>query len=252
MSTKFNILEGTVIEDFESISGFNQDYGTRELETTIVKSGSGALKLTSVEADSGYTTKTVSWDLSAYGTISLWIYIPSLTGLTALTLYLASQTNFATFFSKYIDAGLLHEGWNKVLIARDEWQDTGGEDWANTMVRFRVRIDASAGTPYVIVDEFMGGEYERPKLLINFDDSHATQYTVAFAEMNPLKIRGTLYIIPSNIDNGGMTTAQVQEMYDAGWDICVHDSGNWRDEHDNATDVQTDIQAQIDFIRAKG
>jgi hypothetical protein len=72
--------------------------------------------------------------------------------------------------------------------------------------------------------------------------------------MRKLGFRGVDYIIPGyvDVDENYATTEQVQEMYDYGWDICVHDSGNWRDDYDDVELLATQIKSVKEFIQSKG
>jgi hypothetical protein len=58
---------------------------------------------------------------------------------------------------------------------------------------------------------------------IVFDDNDASIYTEGFSYMQPLGLVGTHACITGTVgDSGLLTEAQVQEMYNAGWDIVNH------------------------------
>jgi len=62
-----------------------------------------------------------------------------------------------------------------------------------------------------------------PAILFTFDDTHESDYSVAFSYMQSKGMIGTSYIIQSAIDStNGLTEAQIIEMDAAGWDIGNH------------------------------
>jgi peptidoglycan/xylan/chitin deacetylase (PgdA/CDA1 family) len=66
-----------------------------------------------------------------------------------------------------------------------------------------------------------------PAILIQFDDGYSSVYTEAYRYMVARNMRATCAIISAAgyIGAGGyMTTAQLQEMYAAGWDMANHTS----------------------------
>ena len=92
-----------------------------------------------------------------------------------------------------------------------------------------------------------------PKCLIVFDDGNEAQYTKAYQYMISKGILGTAYINGYNIGNDGvLTTAELQEMNNAGWII-----GNHAYEHvalDNLTSEQIKqvLLDNINFLTSIG
>lgn len=245
---------GVVVDDCETLASWPKTSagGTVESDATNFIEGTKSLKLTPAEASNVTSDKTISESFANYGTISLWMYVPSLTGLTSVAIYITSATNYSTYFIKTITGASLHEGWNYLSIAKSEFTASGAESWSNTMVRFRLRINASAGTPSVSFDRIYKGEYKRPKVLFTFDDSWDSQYSEAYAYMNNLGMKGTIYAINTKVDTAGyMTTAQLQTVYAAGWDIGLHGATNYAALADQ-TAVENDVQGCIDFLNARG
>lgn len=72
----------------------------------------------------------------------------------------------------------------------------------------------------------------RPRLSICFDDNNITVNTVAFPIMQNLGLIGSIFPITGNIGSTDLLSqAQLQELYDAGWDI-----GNHTLQHKNLTE----------------
>jgi len=87
---------------------------------------------------------------------------------------------------------------------------------------------------------------ERPVITLVFDDNSDTIYTEAFPRLTALGMIGANFIITNNIGGEGLTTqAQLQEMYNAGWDI-----GNHTKEHIDLTELsEEDATAQVHDAR---
>lgn len=220
----YQIQSGTTLEGFEAVSDWTVDAsGTAVEDTTYVKTGTNSLKLTSGSGTFSQITKTISLDLSRAGNIYYWVYIPSLAEISDIRLLISSSTTFTTYFQLNVSA--LHEGWNKIYIGRDQWTNVGGESWANTMVRIRIRLVANASVVAVAyLDSLTYGEYSRPKCVISFDDIFATVYTIAFPYMRARGLKGTMYLAQDLCNSSATyaTTAQIQEIYNTGWDVSNH------------------------------
>ena len=242
--SNYQIQAGTLFETFETIGDWTAGGtagGAIAVDTSIYSVGSGSLKITSdVAASSNYfATKTISSDLSRAGIISLDVYIVDTTKTSSITVYLSSTTNFSKYFSRAITG--LKNGWNRIRIYKNFWSNTGTEDWANTMIRLRVRTDSSAsGNSIVYFDNLMYGTYHRPKVIWTCDDGWASQYDELYAYMAPRGLKATHYIVGSYIGTGSyMTLAQLQTLYNAGHDICNHTY-----EHTNLTTLGTQAEME--------
>lgn len=85
-----------------------------------------------------------------------------------------------------------------------------------------------------------------------FDDNDPSIYTEAFTRMQPLGLKGNHALIVGTIDGGGLiTTAQVQAMYDAGWDIINHTQNHINFTTQTDGDINTDTQTAKDYILAR-
>lgn len=86
-----------------------------------------------------------------------------------------------------------------------------------------INANPNAATDIVIDAAVIPATSHKPILCITFDDSVATQYSAAFPEMQARGLVGTLYVNSGLIGTGGyLTWAQVEEMYLAGWGICLN------------------------------
>lgn len=219
------IRSGTLFEDFENFGDWTKGAsGTAALNQTFVHTGSNSMALTSGSGTNCFVTKTINRNMVNDGVIGQWVYIPSLTGISSVTIYFSSTTDFSKYFSRATPVTALHEGWNYIQVERSVWNNVGSELWTNTMIRLRVRVDATTGaTPTVYYDSIYYGEYSRPKVLITFDDGWESAYTEGFTYMETLGLKGTQYVIRDRVGQAGWSPlSQLQEMYDAGWDLGTH------------------------------
>jgi peptidoglycan/xylan/chitin deacetylase (PgdA/CDA1 family) len=231
-----------LFNDFESLTGWTTATGTSAVDNYRFKTGSAALALTVTSGGSNCSiTRTISSDLSSSGTHGFWFYIDDVSKLGTITAYLSSDPTFTKFFSRAITAANFISGWNFMHIARSEWTNTGTDSWSNTMVRFRLRCDAAASQVCTVVfDSYYINLFDRPKLMIHFDDARTSCYTQGYPYMASKGLKGTVFVNGGNLDQATwMTSAQVLEMYNAGWDV-----GNHTIDHTNLTSLGTQALMQ--------
>jgi peptidoglycan/xylan/chitin deacetylase (PgdA/CDA1 family) len=92
------------------------------------------------------------------------------------------------------------------------------------MVALKFVVNAATSqVANVTFDSLYYGIYARPKILVVFDDNWDTQYSAAYAYMATKGLKGTIYVIKDTVgEDGHCTLAQLQEMYEAGWDLGTH------------------------------
>jgi peptidoglycan/xylan/chitin deacetylase (PgdA/CDA1 family) len=221
----YQIQAGTLLEAFETIGDWTPAGtagGSVAVDTSIFQEGAGSLKITSVNGNY-YGTKTINVNLSKAGVIAIDVYFEDITKITSGALiYLSSTTGFTSYFSTTLTD--LHNGWNRFLIKRTRWTNTGSEDWANTMIRLRVRIDVT-DTTSAYFDNLKYGVWHRPKVIFTCDDGWALQHSelYTYAKSKYPNFKATCYINGSSIGTGSyMTVSQLTDLYNAGWDISNH------------------------------
>jgi peptidoglycan/xylan/chitin deacetylase (PgdA/CDA1 family) len=241
----YNIRQ-TLFESFDTLGDWTATNGT-------IQMSGGKLELTSTSGGNCYATKTINTNFGTKANFKLTVYIPdtaTLNNISALEVFMSSTTNFSKYFNFLNGVSNLHVGHNEIIISRAAWTNTGAEDWSNTMVRLRVRVNALTDVTAVLrFDEMYSDYYARPKAIIDFDDSRLTVYTVAYPYMRKYGFKGSVYVNSGFVDvfpGNYMTTAMLHELYDAGWDM-----GNHTDTHphmDESTDAQN--QSQLDLCDA--
>jgi len=222
---------GTLWEDFENAADWTIAGGTAVADTTNFKTATQSLKLTSNAGANVTAIKTINWDLSGnWKQLRFWVYLYNAT--------LTNYSNFAIEFSN--DAARANRywcwnngtnpqlvaGWNLITWPKGYFKvGAGAPTWANPMVRLRFTIQANAGQIAVAsFDDLEIGQTCVPAVILRFDDGYDTAYSVAYAYMNPYRIRGSECCITNKPGTGGVygTWAQLQEMNAANWSIANH------------------------------
>jgi len=256
LKTNYEILAGTLFEDFES--GWTRDSALDTVtcpSTDYFKSGAGSTMLTiGATRANGSMTKTINTVVDI-GSSSIWVYIVDTTKLatTGIVFYVSSTTDFSKYFSASYPKAALHNGWNKLIFSKGKWVASSGEDWANTMVRLRIRQYAdgtNSSTCYY--DKWNIKEYSKPKILIDFDDNWGSAFTEGYGYMQPLGLKGNIYVIRDAVDAlNYMTTANLQTVYGAGWDLATHGIYDLTTLEDQAA-METDIAYNKAFLTTNG
>lgn len=247
------IIEPVVFEGFENSANWSVSVGSINDDTSKVQSGNQSIKMITGSGTACDITKIINSDLSRSGVISLNIYAPTLDGISDLRILISSSTSFAKYFQIIVQG--LHEGWNHILVGRNEWTNVSSEDWSNTMVRLRLRLNAAAssvGTLYV--DNLTVSGYSRPKCIISFDDIFASVHTLAFPYMQLKGIRGVVYLAEGKCNSSPSyaNNSQISELHTAGWDIGNHTETHAALGTLTLSQQQTEISNCRDWIISQG
>ena len=240
MIKNYQVQAGTVVESFQTLGDWTAAGtagGSLVIDSGVYQEGTGSMLITTAGgASSNYHgTKTISRSFATDQAMSIDLYVPDITKIAAPTFYLSSTSDFSKYFSFSLPIGPMRNGWNRILMKRATWSNTGSEDWSNTMIRMRCRVDAAANQIGVVYfDNFIAGRYNRPKFVFRFDDNRDTQYTNALPIMRQYGFKGSVFVISSKVGTANyMTAAQLTELHDTyGWDMCDH------------TDTHTDLSSQ--------
>lgn len=233
-----------MVEKFDTLGDWTASgsgSGALSIDPTVKTDQTSSVKLVTsgVGSSNEYGTKTISRSFANDVAMFVDLYIPDLATILAPTVYLSADGTFTNYFSYSINTGTLHTGYNRVPLPRASWSAHGTVAWTDTMVRLRVRCDAATDTVGTLhYCQFVAGRYGRPKFVFRFDDIRDTQYTTAYPIMRAYGFRGSCFVIADKIGASGgyMTLAQMQELHDAGWDMCNHTKTH--------TDLSTQTLAQ--------
>jgi peptidoglycan/xylan/chitin deacetylase (PgdA/CDA1 family) len=249
-----------LFEDFETLGDWTSGGGAGggiAVDTVNYKTGQQSLKLTS------YNNTTQN--LSAMTSVSMWLFVDDVTKLSSgsavLRLY-PSPYNAANYYSITISQ-LLHtagsnlffhmtSGWNYLNLLKTDFVANGTVSW-DAIARMRVSCTAIGGvTVNVSFDALYINERCRPKVIMSFDDGLTNTYSVAFADMLPKGLPGTVFAVGSLVGTTNfMTIAELQALRTAGWDIASH-SYNHVDLTGlaNQAAIEAEIQANITYLES--
>ena len=248
---------GTQISSFDNASDWTRvgSAGTVAANTTQVKEGSGSLQLSTGNPSTTVTAQKSlgsGLDMSSMLNglaIRFWVYVhsdPTVSGFTfRLRLSPDADGSFTNQFVWATNRTAIHPGWNFISLAKEDFtrrfmgnspagvptyvgQDPAGNpSWSQPMRWARVEVSApSTQAASVSFDDLRFAVRATPAVVMSFDDADATVYQDAFPVMAARGMVGTSYVITDQVDNPDnpetMTTAQLQSLYAAGWDLGNH------------------------------
>jgi hypothetical protein len=114
---------------------------------------------------------------------------------------------------------------------QDASTDTGyaASLWDANYEFLRIQFPGAGQTSKVYIQEVVAGCRWKPLAVLYFDDAHESVIDTVYPIMKDLGLVGVLPIIGSKVDTAGfMTTAEIQTLFDAGWDIVVHSKDHLR------------------------
>lgn len=180
-----------------------------------------------------------------------------------MTIFVSQEAGFTNYFQS---AFVVRSGWNYIKFSRHtgitsneelSWNVGGGSpSWTNAMVRIRIRIESQTGSATrVYACGITDGYYHKPQVIVDFDDQLISAYTVAFPIMQALNIKGCMNVISSKVEFSASycSLAQLQEMYDAGWDMCNHTASHVQNTYYGGTQAycEGEIQTCREYLIAR-
>jgi peptidoglycan/xylan/chitin deacetylase (PgdA/CDA1 family) len=255
---------GSLIEGFEDAGSFTATNLTPTDNLVYVKEGTQSVQLVSdaVSASPSLAKNLASsFVLGDSGTMTLWVYVEgdvaTLEGLSAVRLLLWQASEGRAYLAVNV---LLSKGWNLLLFpwrGGTGWTTLGSWDAANPVTRTDViLVKASGKTASVVtvyLDDLRHSVYTRPKCVLTWDDGRATNNTNLLPLMQSYGWKGTLYINPTTIGSGiYLSSAQLAEVYNAGWDISSHANTHTNLTTLSAEDAATEITTARDWLETAG
>lgn len=243
----------TLLEDFETIGDWTTSGNVScEENSTQFFTGTKSVKITTTVAGSnGNIRKNVSTSIPNPHFVRLHYYEHD-ANLSQISIYFMNSAgngyNATVPLTVYPAANI--GAWKTYDIPfNTPWGTSGSPSWGSLITQILVRVFAKTGqNTSISVDalEIFGAAV--PSIRISFDDAWQSIYNYAFPYMKARGMVGTFYVISSLVDTGSyITTAQLREMYAAGWDIGNHT----RDHTDLVSGGLSDAQIQAEFTDAK-
>lgn len=271
----YSVIPYELIQDFDTLTDFTIGGSptVAEINRTTYHEGDGSLSITTSGSNC-----TIDFSLGSrrfYGKADglLRFYLPASSNYTSLTLYLgttpawtAGTWTYATIqgYEGVRDQATFKTGWNNLLFNRASF--SGGtptllDDPTNVFTTARITIVANKGPIYI--DSLLFGGPSKPKVLVMFDDGQSDIFQVndsvfgsgksAFDYMRDKKIKATEYIVPNVVGNSGyLTLAQIQALYNAGWDIANHTNTHITFTSSTDEEITAELAACDAFLEENG
>lgn len=220
---------GTLIEDFEDATewtraGSGSSHGN---DAVHFKTGAQSITATAAVGALCQLTKTVNLDLSSMATagrsMRLWVYLT--TAVSADTNAILTFTSIGTFAKRFAATFKLpRAGWNQINLISSDFVNTGGESWANAMVRLRLTLNSPAATAATVsYDDLRVNVIGVPAVYAALGDGRESCWTVAYSYTNPKHFRMSVSMATGRIgDAGYVSAAQLQALAAAGWGVNSH------------------------------
>lgn len=269
MSHPLQLVEGSVVNSCLSTTGWSAITGNLSLDAPPNDRYGSApcVKCTSGVNANGIIDLTLNQTLT--GRMGFLIYLDeqdvaagNTNNTTDCLLYVANDAGYTNFFTRTVT---LRIGWNYIQIGRatpggssvkeTDWQSSGSPSWASPMTRIRIRANAKANTANRFwVRTIRDGDYHKPIVIFDFDDAYSDVYTEAFPLLTALGMRGTINVISSQVGQSGfMTEAQLNEVYEAGWDLCNHTKTHEPNKHSESYAYwDGEISDCEEYLRSRG
>lgn len=215
----YRVVEETLVDAFDSLTGFAVSGGTTELATI---DGITGVKATNTSDAHLKLTKTVSWDFSNMEDILIRFYAAEVGAFSNMVVYVSSSATLSKVFQYTVPSWI--KGWNILKIPKKLFTNTGADNWNTVMIRIRFDITPTAGQ---IGSMTFAGIYKNqrsiPKAILRFDDNVAGIYEIAYPLMAVRGLRGNVWVVPDLVGTSGHATlAHLTTLYGAGWDMCNH------------------------------
>lgn len=209
-------------------------------DTAVFALGTQSAAITT-RADGVAATLTrtgLSLDISGTRQLRLLVRVDGVDNIEGLNFYASSDTMVANFGYVYLQSVTadpsvrwLKDGeWKWVTLPWQSAAVTGNPNLA-AIDSLRVRALSTTGRTFQLRLQAVQVVERRPFaaggiVCFTYDDSYATQYTVAKTHLDRYGWAGTAYTIVSAVDSAAgtyLTTAQLQQMRAwSGWEIAAH------------------------------
>lgn len=219
-------------------TGWTDRYGngTTSHETTIVRQGTGAIK---IEAPSTAALAGMEFDITDVNLssrfVSFFVRCNEWQNVDTAGIAISTSGDFSAFWAYDLDSFLVssknhNDTWLEIVLARDDFSVGGGSpDWA-TVNRLIFRVIADSGTsPTCYFDGLSYGEESKANgvVVMSFDDSIDDVIDVAKPRMDNWNMKGIVYLITNALGTATtLTQSEVDTLHDIGWDIGGHGADN--------------------------
>ena len=241
----------TVRDDFTDLGAWTAVEGSLSAALDA-GSGSGAAKLTAgASADAVRIRRSVDWDLSGEK-LSLAVNVGSPSDNVIATVRLLAPDESRTVELGELVRPAPEQGWFRMDLGTRRM--TGVPDLSKVTAVEVALTGAGEGPVEFSVDRLVSA----PKLhtgyvALTFDDSTTSQYTEAFRIMKKYDVPGTVATITGSVGSEGhLTTDQMGEMKNAGWEFSSHTHGHTNLASVSAVEVRKEVETAKTWLEDHG
>jgi peptidoglycan/xylan/chitin deacetylase (PgdA/CDA1 family) len=243
---------GKLIDDFHNLAAWVVTDGQTVLDNSYVRHGSMGIKLTNLKTDEtlgawAKMDKTVDIDMSTMTSMSLVCYVPDVTDIAELKIFLANEAELTNLFRA---SRTVYQGWNTLTFSKKEIVSAQGTpSWASNIKVIRISVGNVATHQFdIYLDAIINDVVATPMCLITFDGGFLGQYSTALPILQAAGMCASSFLVSSIASNPPieyMSTAQALELEAAGWYI-----GNHSTTHaDPAPLTEAQFKAEVSVCR---
>jgi hypothetical protein len=241
---------------------------TCEANSTNIKHGDRSLHVYCPNTISGSVICTLPIPITLRSGVGFWVKFDqvSLVSYFAIRIY---EDTTGTKFHQYSVAGYgptfnVDNAWQFIWIPKNngsgwstnntpaEWGTTTNPTYLCKRISFA--FIATGGNINFWLGDVIAQDFPKAGIVLGFDGPYSSVYDVAYPAMKARGWRGVLWCVTHNMgESGYMNAAQIQELYNAGWDVCSHlHTGIVLTDSNSTASVRSDIERSIKVLRNNG
>jgi peptidoglycan/xylan/chitin deacetylase (PgdA/CDA1 family) len=243
------LLSGTssLVEGFNTVGDWTFSLGSGSDDTTNTTEGGHGLALSTAASNTPTAKKSFgAISIAAYQDTYFLLHVYASAGAVgkSIGLWLANDITDLnpSFFQN--STAIDHIGWNTVGFTPTGWSAAGGMTWASTCNGFQIKLNGSASSQDVTLDNLIAGVVPIPAVLFTHDVGYDGAYSTLYRQLREKGLRGTAGVDTDSIGTAGrLTAAQLTALQAAGWCIC-----HMTKDHTNLTTLSPDqaaVEAKI-------
>lgn len=220
----YQVQSGTSFQNFQDVSHWYSGDGALSIDGTHQRNGLPSMMLANTSGTIAHASKGISADLSSASTISFWVYAQypvSDSGWHACSIYLTSDGFKDSFVAT---SQKLRPGWSRLSFSKTDFHARGNPTWNTPMNAIQMGMFTDTSDSWsVSFSDMELNSYYRPKVIIAFDDNYESSYLYGYTYLKKYGMAGTEFVISGRVGWEGYTsTAELNEMYNYGWDMSNH------------------------------
>lgn len=243
---------GFIFERFQNYLEWTGDANSIvEADTTYYKEGTSGVKLTPT-APAGVCKMEKTISFSAQSTkvqnIAIDLYLhnpPSEYGTFFIYLTYNNYSGYA-YINPNMSSTTMVQGWNRFNVRSSGWSFSSGYSFNTTMTSIKFRfVGATGKTPSITFARMLVAYEGITDIAFNFDAGYLSGYQNGILKLIDNKIKGTVYLYPEMLNTDGyITTEQLTNLYNSGWDVGIYPIGWVNDKTTTAV-----CEAEISRVR---